>query len=89
MSNHTQKRRFFTGAGILLLVLLLGYLGINPWLLRWGATEEEVKQAMPGDLAHIGWTRGITIDGDVRMGATPTTSISLFFAATMPATCVP
>lgn len=62
MSASTKTKRFFTGAGILLLVLILGYLGINPWLLRWGATNEEVARAMPGDLDHIGWTRAITID---------------------------
>jgi hypothetical protein len=62
MSNSKKTRRFFTGAGILLLVLILGYLGINPWLLRWGATEEEVARSMPGDLDHIGWTRAITIN---------------------------
>ena len=62
MTKRTKSQRFFSGIGILLLVLVLGYLAINPWLLRWGATEEEVKQAMPGDLDHIGWTRGITID---------------------------
>lgn len=62
MSESTKTIRFFTGAGILLLVLILGYLGINPWLLRWGATNEEVARAMPGDLDHIGWTRAITID---------------------------
>jgi hypothetical protein len=45
----------------MLLVLILGYLAINPWLLRWGATEDEVSRAMPGDLGHIGWTRAITI----------------------------
>ena len=62
MSESTKTKRFFTGAGILLLVLILGYLGINPWLLRWGATNEEDARAMPGDLDHIGWTRAITID---------------------------
>ena len=48
--------------GFMLLVLILGYLAIRPWHLRWGATEEEVSRAMPGDLEHIGWTRAITID---------------------------
>jgi hypothetical protein len=61
MSKRTKSQRFFSGMGILLLVLLLGYLAINPWLLRWGATNEEVIRAMPGDLDQIGWTRGITI----------------------------
>jgi len=62
MSTRTKSQRFFTGMGILLLVLILGYLAINPWLLRWGATDAEVSRAMPGDLDHIGWTRGITIN---------------------------
>jgi hypothetical protein len=62
MWKSTKTKRFFTGAGILLLVLLLGYLGMNPWLLRWGATNEEVARAMPGDLDHIGWTRAVTVD---------------------------
>ena len=62
MSNSTKTKRFFTGSTILLLVLSLGYLGINPWLLRWGATDTETARAMPGDLDHIGWTRAITVD---------------------------
>jgi hypothetical protein len=62
MSKTIKSQRFFSGMGILLLVLILGYLAINPWLLRWGATNEEVMQSMPGDLDHIGWTRGITIN---------------------------
>jgi len=62
MAQRTKTKRFFTGVGIMLLVLILGYLGINPWLLRWGATDEEISRAMPGDLDHIGWTRAITID---------------------------
>jgi len=59
---RTKTKRFFAGLGIMLLVLILGYLAINPWLLHWGATTEEVSRAMPGDLDHIGWTRAITID---------------------------
>ena len=62
MSKKTRVKRFFTGLGILLLVLILGYLVIRPWHLHWGATKEEVSRAMPGDLENIGWTRAITID---------------------------
>ena len=62
MFKKTQVKRFFTGLGILLLVLILGYLVIRPWHLHWGATKEEVSRAMPGDLENIGWTRAITID---------------------------
>jgi len=46
----------------MVLVVILGYLAIRPWHVRWGATDEEVAQAMPGDLEHIGWTRAITIN---------------------------
>ena len=62
MSKGTTIRRFFAGLGIMLLVLVLGYLAIRPWHLRWGATDQEVSQAMPGDLEHIGWTRAVTIE---------------------------
>jgi hypothetical protein len=61
MSKNTKTKRFFSGLVIMLLVLILGYLAIRPFHLRWGATTEEVKQAMPGDLEHIGWTRAVTI----------------------------
>lgn len=62
MSASTKTKRLLAGAGILLLVLILGYLGMNPWLLRWGATDEEATRGMPGDLDRIGWTRAITVD---------------------------
>lgn len=62
MSKRTKAQRFLAGIAIMLLVLILGYLAIRPWHLRWGATDEEVSRAMPGDLEHIGWTRAITID---------------------------
>jgi hypothetical protein len=55
-------KRFFAGLSIMLLVVILGYLAIRPWHLRWGATDKDVARAMPGDLEHIGWTRAITID---------------------------
>jgi len=57
-----RTKRFFGGLGIMSLMLILGYLAIRPWHLRWGATQEEASQTMPGDLEHIGWTRAITID---------------------------
>jgi len=61
MSKKTRIKRFFSGLGVILLALVLGYLVIRPWHLHWGATEEDVSQTMPGDLEHIGWTRAITI----------------------------
>jgi hypothetical protein len=62
MQQSTKTKRFFTSSGVLLLILVLGYVGINPWLLRWGATHEEAAREMPGDLDIIGWTRAITVD---------------------------
>ena len=62
MTNKARIKRFFSGLGIMLLVLVVGYLFIRPWHLRWGATTEDVSRAMPGDLEHIGWTRAITIE---------------------------
>lgn len=62
MSKKTRTKRFFSGLGIMLLVLVLGYLVIRPFHLHWGATADEVSQSMPGDLEHIGWTRAITIE---------------------------
>ena len=62
MSKRTKIKRFFAGLGVMLLILILGYLVIRPWHLRWGATDQEVSRAMPGDLEHIGWTRAITIE---------------------------
>jgi len=48
-------------------VLLFAYLvWLRPWQLRWGATDEEVARAMPGDdlvsSPHFNATRAITID---------------------------
>jgi hypothetical protein len=62
MSKKTTFKRFLAGSGIMLLFLVLGYLIIRPWHLRWGATDQEVSRAMLGDLEHIGWTRAITVE---------------------------
>jgi hypothetical protein len=62
MSKKMRTKRFFAGLGVMLVILILGYLAIRPWHLRWGATDIEVSQAMPGDLEHIGWTRAVTIE---------------------------
>lgn len=57
-----RLKRFFGGLGLVLLVLILGYLVISPLHLRWGATSEEVSRAMPGDLNGMRWTRAITVN---------------------------
>ena len=56
-----KLKRFFGGLGLVLLVLILGYLAICPLHLRWGATAEEVSHAMPDDLDGMRWTRAITV----------------------------
>jgi hypothetical protein len=61
MSKKTRSKRFFAGLGIMALVLILGYLVIRPFHLRWGAAPAEVSASMPGDLEQIGWTRAVTI----------------------------
>jgi len=58
----TKIIRFWSGLGITLLLLFLGYFAIRPVHLRWGATGEEVRRAMPGDLDGRRWTRAITVN---------------------------
>lgn len=54
----------FTLATIV-VVLILYFLLIRPWQLRWGATDAEVARAMPGDEVvqrpHFNATRAVTI----------------------------
>jgi hypothetical protein len=58
----SKLKRIFGGIGIAILVLVLGYMIIRPWLLSWGATPEEVTRAMPGDLNGSKWTRAVTVN---------------------------
>jgi hypothetical protein len=51
----------------LLFGLMLGYLALlRPWQLRWGATDDEIKRAMPGDdivgQPSFNATRAVTIN---------------------------
>jgi hypothetical protein len=55
-------KRIFGGIGIVVLILILGYQTIHPWLAAWGSTTAEVARAMPGDLDGNRWTRSITIN---------------------------
>ncbi len=57
-----QLKRIGTGLGVLLVTLVAGYMLIRPWHLRWGASDEEVNRAMPGDLDGRRWTRAITVN---------------------------
>ncbi len=60
--KRAKLKRIFGGLGIVLIVLVAGYVAIRPLYLSWGAMSEEVARAMPGDLTGVRWTRAITID---------------------------
>ena len=60
--QYSKRKRIFGGAGIVLLVLILGYMIIRPFHLRWGATDAEVTMSMPDDLNGMRWTRAVTIN---------------------------
>jgi hypothetical protein len=52
------------GVGIAAVVLVLYRFVVQPWQHRWGATDQEVRRAMPGDEVipqANSTTRGITI----------------------------
>ena len=48
------------------VVVVVYLLWLRPWHLRWGATDEEVERAMPGDELvtepEIDATRGLAVD---------------------------
>jgi hypothetical protein len=56
---------FFSIVAITIAALVLYFLWIRPWQLRWGATDAEVGQTMPGDdivqSPHFKATRAVTI----------------------------
>jgi hypothetical protein len=62
MSKFAMIKRIFGGLAGVLLVLAGGYMLLRPIHLRWGATDAEVAQAMPGDLDGMRWTRAITVN---------------------------
>ncbi len=59
---NSKLKRFFTGIGIALLTLTLGYVTLRPFHLRWGANDADLQRPMPGDLTGSRWTRAILID---------------------------
>jgi hypothetical protein len=61
-----MRKKISIGLAALAAVMVGVYLRfIRPWQLRWGATDEEVARAMPGDdvvkHATFNATRGVTI----------------------------
>lgn len=67
MMKKRNMLRVATGAATLAGTTLFMYkAAIRPWHMRWGATDEEVRRAMPGDeiVRHPTYnsTRAITID---------------------------
>lgn len=55
----------FAIASILFVFVLLYFTFFRPWQLRWGATDDEIKRAMPGDdivqKPHFVATRAVSI----------------------------
>lgn len=62
MVTHRLRRGAAIGAVLAGIYLAL----IRPWHLRWGATDDEVRRAMPGDdtvpYPHLAATRAVTIN---------------------------
>lgn len=59
---NPRLRRFLAGAGLTLLILVLGYSLIRPIHLRWGASDADLVRSMPGDLSGSRWTRAVLIE---------------------------
>jgi hypothetical protein len=66
MTWRTRLLRFVAGFGFLLVMLIVLFALLIPMIHRWGATDAEVAQPMPGDDLVtdpvVDWTHGITID---------------------------
>ena len=66
MKTNSKIVRLFI---VILIIFVIGVIfkfTIRPWLLTWGATDNEVELVLPGDSilsnASYGATRAITID---------------------------
>ncbi len=60
-TRWSGRRKALVGVAAVLVTLILGYLALRPWHLRWGATDAEAAASLPGDLAGQRWTRAVTI----------------------------
>jgi len=65
MTARTRILRFLGGLALVATMLVVVFALLPGWIHTWGATEEEVARAMPGDgiLTDpvLTWTHGITI----------------------------
>jgi hypothetical protein len=66
MKRKKRLERALITVLVLVGLLLANALLVRPWQLRWGATDEEVAQALPGDEfvenPSFNATRAVTID---------------------------
>jgi hypothetical protein len=49
MRSETTAARYVALASILAAILSAFLMFVRPWYLRWGATDEETRRALPGD----------------------------------------
>ncbi len=65
MRNHSRARRFWTGFGLVLIVLVAGFGIANAQIPHWGSTPAEQAQSLPGDDVFsrpvLKWENAITI----------------------------
>lgn len=66
MKPQKPLYRFLLGAGIALLVIVIGFVWIGALIPTWGSTAEEASRALPGDdlvpQPDLVWNHAITIN---------------------------
>ena len=66
MSSDSVFVRFLAILAIILISVVVFFVFIRPWHMKWGATEAEVERHMPGDDQVVdrefAFTRALTID---------------------------
>lgn len=70
MSNDAAPRKRFQAPLLIILLFLVTYVFlVQPWMMRWGATDTELAMALPGDPLippkTVVSTRAITIHAPV------------------------
>ncbi|MEJ2211644.1 MAG: hypothetical protein P8129_21770 [Anaerolineae bacterium] len=65
MSARLRVVRLFSGVILVTTILVVAFALLPDWIHTWGATEEEIGRAMPGDeilpQPALTWTHGIII----------------------------